>query len=92
MTKLPGDINDDKSPGEDREQPGTGKMSHDPESPELPESKYHFDFRPDTSIEGSNPADHEPIPLPERNESSASTSSMIPTIWTYTYSTESQVV
>ena len=93
-SKLPGDINDDKSPGEDTEQPGTGKMSQDPESPELPESEYTFDFRPDTSSEGSNPTDHEPIPLPERNEgirSSASTSSMIPTIWTYTYSTESQV-
>jgi hypothetical protein len=57
-SKLPGDINDDKSPGEDREQPGTGKMSQDPESPELPESEYHFDFRPDTSSEGSNPKDH----------------------------------
>ena len=58
-SKLPGDINDDKSPGEETEQPGTGKMSHqDPESPELPESEHHFDFRPDTSSEGSNPADH----------------------------------
>jgi hypothetical protein len=37
-------------------------MSQDPESPELPESEYHFDFRPDTSSEGSNPADYEPIP------------------------------
>jgi hypothetical protein len=39
----------------------------DPQSHELPESEYHFDFRPDTSSEGSNPADHEPIPN-ERNE------------------------
>jgi hypothetical protein len=61
-----GDIHDNKSPGEDTEQPGTGKMSRDPESPELPESEYHFDFRPDTSSEGSDPADHEPIPN-ERN-------------------------
>ena len=53
-SKLPGDINDDKSPGEDRGQPDTGKMS--------PESEYHFDFCPDTRSEGSNPADHEPIP------------------------------
>jgi hypothetical protein len=67
-SKLPGDINDDKSPGEDREQPGTGKMSQDPpESPELPESEYHIDFHPDTSSEGSNPEDHEPI-TNERNE------------------------
>ena len=48
-SKLPGTSKDDKSPGGDREQPGTGKMSQDPESPELPESEYHFDFRPDTS-------------------------------------------
>ena len=34
-------------------------MSSEPESPELPD---HFDFRPDTSSDGSNPADHEPIP------------------------------
>ena len=27
-----------------------------------PESEYHFDFRPDTSSEGSNPADRETIP------------------------------
>ena len=27
-----------------------------------PESEYHFDFRPDTSSEGSNPADRELIP------------------------------
>ncbi len=27
-----------------------------------PESEYHIDFRPDKSSEGSNPADHEPIP------------------------------
>jgi hypothetical protein len=53
-SKPPGPIKDDKSPGGDREQPGTGKMS--------PESEYHFDFCPDTSSEGSNPADHEPIP------------------------------
>ncbi len=53
-SKLPGPIKDDKSPGEDSEQPGTGKMS--------PESEYHFDFRPDTSSEGSNPADREAIP------------------------------
>ena len=66
-SKLPGTSKDDKSPGGDREQPGTGKMSQDPESPELPESEYHFDFRPDTSSEGSNPADHEPIPN-EHNE------------------------
>ena len=39
-------------------------MSSEPESPELPE---HFDFRPDTSSSGSNPADYEPIPN-ERNE------------------------
>ena len=58
-SKLPGPIKDDKSPGEDSEQPGTGKMS--------PESEYHFDFRPDTSSKGSNPANHEPIPN-ERNE------------------------
>ena len=57
--KHPGNIKDDKSPGGDREQLGTGKMSSEPESPELPD---HFDFRPDTSSEGSNPADHEPIP------------------------------
>ena len=38
----------------------TGKMS--------PEPEYAFDFRPDTSSEGSNPKDHEPIPSPERNE------------------------
>jgi hypothetical protein len=67
-SKLPGDINDDKSPGEDREQPGTGKMSQDSVSPELPESEYAFNFRPDTSSEGSNPKDHKPIPLPARNE------------------------
>ena len=42
-------------------------MSQDPETSELPESEYHFDFRLDTSSEGSNPADHEPIPN-ERNE------------------------
>jgi hypothetical protein len=48
-SKLPGTSKDDKSPGGDREQPGTGKMSQDPESPELPESEYHFNFRPDTS-------------------------------------------
>ena len=36
----------------------------EPKSPELPD---HFDFRPDTSSEGSNPADHEPIPN-ERND------------------------
>jgi len=42
-------------------------MSQDPESPEIPESEYHYDFRPDTSSEGSNSADHEPIPN-ERNE------------------------
>ena len=62
-----GHTKDDKSPGGDREQPGTGKMSQDQETPELPESGYHFDFRPDTSSEGSNPTDHEPI-LNERNE------------------------
>ncbi len=67
-SKLPGDINDDKSPEVPRgRQSGSGKMSQDPETPELPESEYHFDFRPDTSSEGSNPADHEPIPN-ERNE------------------------
>jgi hypothetical protein len=54
-SKLPGDINDDKSPGGDIEQPGTGKMSQDPEILEPPESEYTFDFRPDTSSEGSNP-------------------------------------
>ena len=36
----------------------------EPKSPELPD---HFDFRPDTSSSGSNPADHEPIPN-ERKE------------------------
>ena len=61
-SKLPGHIKDDKSPGGDREQPGNGNMGQDQETPELPESGYHFDFRPDTSSEGSNPADHEPIP------------------------------
>ncbi len=66
-SKLPGNVKDDKSPGGDREQPGTGKMNQDPESPELPESEYHFDFRPDTNSEGSNPADREPIPN-ERNK------------------------
>ena len=45
------------------EQLGTGKMSSEPESPELPDN---FDFRPDTSSDGSNPADREPIPN-ERN-------------------------
>ena len=39
-------------------------MSSEPESPELQD---HFDFRPDTSSSGSNPADYEPIPN-ERNE------------------------
>ena len=34
-------------------------MSSELESPELPD---HFDFRPDTSSNGSNPADYEPIP------------------------------
>jgi hypothetical protein len=63
-SKIPGPIKDDKSPGGDREHLGTGKMSSEPESPELPD---HFDFRPDTSSSGSNPADHEPIPN-ERNE------------------------
>jgi hypothetical protein len=38
---------------------GTGKMSSEPESPELPDN---FDFRPDMSSEGSNPTDREPIP------------------------------
>ena len=38
-------------------------MSSEPESPELPDN---FDFRPDTSSDGSNPADREPIPN-ERN-------------------------
>ena len=42
-------------------------MSQYPESSELPESECHYDFRPDTSSEGSNPVDHEPIPN-ERNE------------------------
>jgi hypothetical protein len=42
------------SSGPNSEQPGTEKMS--------PESEYHSDFRPDTSSEGSNPADNEPIP------------------------------
>ena len=31
----------------------------EPKSPELPD---HFDFRPDTSSDSSNTADHEPIP------------------------------
>ena len=61
---LPGNVKGDKSPGGDREQLGTGKMSSEPESPELHDN---FDFRPDTSSEGSNPADYEPIPS-ERNE------------------------
>ena len=39
-------------------------MCSEPESPELPDN---FDFRPDTSSDGSNPADHEPIPN-ERNK------------------------
>ena len=47
-SKLPGNIKDDKSPGGDREQLGTDKMSSEPESPELPD---HFDFRPDTSTQ-----------------------------------------
>ncbi len=46
---------DTSSSGPNPEQPGTEKMS--------PESEYHFDFRPDTSSEGSNPADYEPIPI-----------------------------
>jgi hypothetical protein len=61
--KHPENIKDDKSPGGDREQLGTDKMSSEPESPELPDN---FDFRPDTSSEGSDPADREPIPN-ERN-------------------------
>ena len=63
-SKLPGPIEDDKSPGGDREHLGTVKMSSEPGSPELPD---HFDFRLDTSSDGSNPADHEPIPN-ERNK------------------------
>jgi hypothetical protein len=63
-SKLTEPIKDDKSPDDDKEHRGTGKMSSEPESPELPE---HFDFRPDTSSSGSNPADNEPIPN-ERNE------------------------
>ncbi len=59
---------DTSSRGPNPEQPGTGKMSQDPESPELPEAEYTFDFRPDTSSEGSNPKDHEPILSPARNE------------------------
>ena len=39
-------------------------MSPEPESPELLD---HFDFRPDTSSSGSNPANYEPIPN-EHNE------------------------
>ena len=39
-------------------------MSSESESPKLPD---HFDFRPDTSSSGSNPADYQPIPN-ERNE------------------------
>ena len=63
-SKLPGSFKYDKSPGGDRGQLGTGKMSSEPASPESP---YHFDFRPDTSSEGSNPPDREPIPN-ARNE------------------------
>jgi hypothetical protein len=66
--KLPGNINDDKSPEGDADQPGTSKMSQDPESPEPSESGFTFDFRPDTSSEGYNPKDHEPLPSPPRNE------------------------
>ncbi len=62
-SKLPGPIKDNKSPEGDIEHLGTGKMSSEPESPELQD---HFDFRPDTSSSGSNPADYEPIPN-ERN-------------------------
>jgi hypothetical protein len=69
-------------------------MSQDPESSELPESEYHFDFRPDASSEGSNPADHEPIP-DVRNEyypkyciDEFDDSHYLD----YTYNTESQVV
>ena len=39
-------------------------MSSEPASPDPPD---FFDFRPDPSSEGSNPADHEPIPE-ERNK------------------------
>jgi hypothetical protein len=59
-------------------------MSQDPESPELPESEYIFDFRPDTSSEGANPKDHEPIPSPARNEE-------YPKYFIDKYSTELQV-
>jgi len=62
-SKIPGLIEDDKSPGGNREHLGTVKMSSEPESPELPD---HFDFCPDTSSKGSNPADHEPIPNERR--------------------------
>ena len=94
LSKLPGDTSDDKSPGGDREQPGTGKMSQDPESPELPETEYTFDFRPDTSSEGSNPRDHEPTPSPARNEGFPKyciDEFNDPTTWMYTYSSESPV-
>ena len=50
---------DSKLPEPNKENIGAGKMSSEPESPDLPD---HFDFRPDTSSEGSNAADHEPIP------------------------------
>jgi hypothetical protein len=63
-SKLTEPIKDDKSPDDDKEHLGTGKMSSEPDSLELPD---HFDFRPDTSSSGSNPADYEPIPN-ERNE------------------------
>ena len=64
-SKLTEPIKDDKSPDDDKEHRGTGKMSSsEPDSPELPD---HFDFCPDTSSSGSNPADYEPIPN-ERNE------------------------
>ena len=39
-------------------------MSSEPASPDPPD---FFDFRPDPSSEGSNPADYEPIPE-ERNK------------------------
>ena len=57
-SKLPEPTKDNKSPGGDREQHGDAKIS-EPSSQDLPD---FGDFRPDTSSEGSNPADHEPIP------------------------------
>ena len=77
-SKLPGTVKDDKPPGGDREHHGIGETNFDKKKryleikvflsePKSPELSDHFDFRPDTSSSGSNPADHQPIPN-ERNE------------------------